>query len=144
MSWVSPTSHTDELNRWDYEPQAYDDDESTYALSVFYDNTGYLTLFHSALQSDKIRIKCYGPYCNGTITVAVRKNGVWVTLYSGAPWDGWKEFSFTQGSVDAMRMRAEDYVLFMAGMCVWEADFWEVAVAVVGVHFGDGLVTIQT
>jgi len=147
MSWESPTGYEDPDGAWVLEPYAYDDNEATYASadSIPLCTWPPLILTISAIQCNRIRILLtWGGLNIDTVQVAVRRDGSWVVLYSGAPWTGWQEFSFTQGSVDAMRIapHASDA---LNSLCVFEADFWMVAPpAVVGYYFGDGLVTIQT
>jgi len=147
MSWVSPTGYVDYSDKWIDEPNTYDGDVSTYAWAQITTapDSGVLDLTISAITCSKIRLYNIYGIAWDTVKVWVRKDGSWILLYDGPTWmDGWKEFSFTEGSVDAMRISPHAYDAFNFGYC-FEAAFWQTGPPpAVGVHFGDGLVTIQT
>lgn len=131
MSWKSPTGFEDPDGVWQTEPNAYDDDTGTtaYTLNPSLGWGGFLVLTISAITSDKLR------YFIGTATgvnitqidVDVHKDGAWVDVYEGSFSKGtWIEKTFTQGSVDKMRVRFYWTVRYQLAH-VAEADFWEVS-----------------
>jgi len=133
VSWISPTGYEDPNNKWSNEPLAYDEDTYTYATTGYcYDpcaSNRPLILTVPALQSNKIRI--FLDYWGAdNVVVDVRKGGVWTNVYTGAGWYGWKEFTFAEGSVDAMRINF--HVVYVGCYVrVGEADFWGLPPAVV-------------
>jgi len=147
MGWISPTGYEDPNSKWSNEPLAYDELLTTFATTGWcYDpcaSNRPLILTVPALQCNKTRI--YLDYVSAdNVVVDVRKGGTWINVYTGAAWFGWKEFSFPEGSVDAMRINFH-VTTYGAYLRVIEADFWQVeAPPPVGYFFGDGLVTIQT
>lgn len=134
MSWVSPTGYEDPDSKWDNEPNAYDENTDTNAIStegLFYNWTKFLILTISAITCNKVRFNC--EYSSGSaqqIDLDVYKDGAWVDVYEGAFSDHtWVEKTFTQGSVSKVRMR---FWMVSSGTRakVWEFDFWQVSSAI--------------
>ena len=133
MSWVSPTSHDEDV--WLNEGRAYDDDLATQSeLTV---NgiawSAYLVLNHAAL-AGSTKVRFYTAMITGFIfdqlEVDVFKDGAWVNVFAaGAAWvaDAWNECVFAAGSVTKMRLRVHVNMALPILCTFKETDFWEVA-----------------
>lgn len=133
MSWVSPTAYSDLYGTWNNENNAKDEITETYADSsvpaTSYSNE--LELSRAAVPCDKVRV--FVGHTGGTfdeLRVRVLRDGGWVTVYQAAPLENqWKEISFTQGNVSALRVRFHNNHGFLSMTAkMFEADFWELQI----------------
>lgn len=129
MAWVSPTGHV--ASAWTFETRAYDDDLETVASGT--SETVYLTLTHSAINCDKIRVyaadRSNSTYYDPTLSIDVYYSAGWHNIFVGSiTKQTWVEKAIgSTESVTAVRMKltngARQYHY------VYEVDFWEAATA---------------
>jgi len=133
-AWTSPTGFEDPDSAWDKEPDAYDEDTNTSAITI--DAVGpkswssYIILTLAAsIQANKLRFNAYyfDPYIN-KIDIDVLKDGAWVDVYEGSYDDrSWIEKSFTQGAVTKVQVRFyNDHPLGSLNAVLYEVDVWQV------------------
>ncbi|MFQ6043256.1 MAG: hypothetical protein ACE5PV_20585 [Candidatus Poribacteria bacterium] len=132
VSWISPDGYEDPDADWTNEPKAYDDDESTYAMSGPIELgtwSGFLVLtLTNPLVSNKVRLLLSYLYEGITsIDVDVYRDGIWVHVYEGSwTFDEWVEKTFTAGSVSKLRVRGyNSNPMASPNLFVKEADFWK-------------------
>jgi len=131
--WVSAQGFYDPENRWEYESYAFDDEDHTYARAQRALGDGvwspYLYLTRREIFSDKVRFLARESVEVDMVEVGVRRNGTWVTIYSGTfPDYQWKEIPFSAGRVDQARIRfharySNHYFYYH----LYEFDFWKIA-----------------
>lgn len=153
IGWVSPVSHSDPAANWVVEARAYDDDKDrNYNTNAqHYDSmagewTSYI-VFNTpsgGLQSDRIRV-LVGDSAYGTINVLswdidVYRDGAWIDVYTGTEGSllehlpdsnpyAWVEFTFNQGLVTQMRLRAYNHKTSGTTMArIYEVDFHDATV----------------
>ncbi|GAJ09249.1 unnamed protein product, partial [marine sediment metagenome] len=85
MAWVSPTFFNDPDTQWSDEPNAYDEDTGSQALTAPPGDSwsSFLELTHAAINCDKVRF--HAPYdaSQNSIKLEVFYDGSWHEVYEG-------------------------------------------------------------
>ena len=133
--WISPTGHED-TTAWSDPENTYDEDIETFAQEDYggtsavpaYSWGSFLTLTHSTLTSNKLRINAKHIDSHvTTVDIDVFKDGEWIDVYEGEfPDHLWMQKSFTQGTVTKMRVRFYNGSGYWVRPAMYEVDFWEV------------------
>ena len=110
VGWILPLSSSDPDNKWENPAFAYDDNAVSFARSYhnFTDQawSSYLYFSFNPTMADKVRIIGRANSEVNAVGIEVFKDGVWSIAYQGPFADQqWAEFSFTEGTVNQVRVR---------------------------------------
>lgn len=132
MMWKTPDGYSDPDGQWTSEANAYDGDPNTYATGNIPPQWGafiYLT-FSTPIQANKLQLMLAAPSTNRTVDVDVKVDGAWINVFQGAYalWeDTWMEKTFSQGSVDQVRIRFQNGYTWPVNCYIREVEVWEVS-----------------
>lgn len=127
-AWNDPDGFT--AGDWSNEAQAYDNNVATNA-SKYRLPTGWseflILTYSSPIKSNKLRFYVDAHSSFNLIDIDAKIGGVWTNIYEGA-FDPltWIEKLFSEGQVDAIRIRFYHTWRANYQMRVWEVDLWSV------------------
>jgi hypothetical protein len=130
MSWVSPTGYNDPNSKWSNEPDAYDGDIGTCALSSSESNWGsFIELTHDAIDCDKVRhYSAYHATYRDQIDIDVYYEGAWHDVYEGNfPTQTWDEKTIPGGTKSVTAARVRYHHQSPSWAAIYEFEFNEVA-----------------